>query len=480
MRTFVTFYTKSWQYVGHMVTGARWRGWGMAFTRALVLVTFALVPVWYRFGASPFGSSLYMSRFAITSSAAATVAVWLAAGLPGLRGLRQARWGGPWAAALLALALWMAFSGAWAFARAYAPDAALNAAVTFCLAALFALVTACTARPRWIVRALAVGVLFHGGLAVAQAINQGSLGLHALGEFTFSPDQPGVSVIVAGGWRFARPYGLLPHPNILAGALLLGVLAAAGGFVGAAKMAWFWRLIALAGVAVGGAGLLLSFSRSAWVGLAVGSLALLIGAFPLLRSRLGLRRLLVLAGVALLVSAAFFVAYRPLINARVGVGEESVELRSVADRLVYTEFALRSIGERPIFGVGAGSFPWRSGAYLRQTFYDLRGDHVHNIYLSAAAELGLIGLALLVLALGAGMAAAVAQVRASSGEERAARAALLAAGVGFAVIGWFDHYPYSILHMQIALWAALAAALAPGPPAMTLDREGLSPLSSTP
>ncbi|MFN8564166.1 MAG: hypothetical protein U0703_21690 [Anaerolineae bacterium] len=35
----------------------------------------------------------------------------------------------------------------------------------------------------------------------------------------------------------------------------------------------------------------------------------------------------------------------------------SVELRSVSDRIVFMDFAFRSIVERPILGVGIGNFP---------------------------------------------------------------------------------------------------------------------------
>ena len=118
-----------------------------------------------------------------------------------------------------------------------------------------------------------------------------------------------------------------------------------------------------------------------------------------------------------------------------------------------------------MLGVGIGNFPWRTSYYLVDTFYDLRGDNVHNVYLSAWAELGLVGFALLLVALVAGLAAAFRAARspievagASWLDDRTARAALLAIAVAVAVIGLLDHYPWTILHFQMLWWGGLAVA----------------------
>ena len=195
----------------------------------------------------------------------------------------------------------------------------------------------------------------------------------------------------------------------------------------------------------------------------------MVAVLPLLRWTLRDRarrfQLVVTLALALAVGAAFVAGFAPFLAARAGSGEESIELRSVADRIVYTDFALRSIGERPVLGVGIGNFPWRTSYYLVDTFYDLRGDNVHNVYLSAWAELGLVGFALLLVALVAGLAAAFRAARspievagASWLDDRTARAALLAIAVAVAVIGLLDHYPWTILHFQMLWWGGLAVA----------------------
>ncbi|MFN8451698.1 MAG: O-antigen ligase family protein [Anaerolineae bacterium] len=264
------------------------------------------------------------------------------------------------------------------------------------------------------------------------------------------------------GIERARPYGLLPHPNLLAGALLVGVLASAAWVISTRR----WRQVAgIAVVALGCWALLLSFSRAAWGGLVVGALAMLLFVRPHLR-RIDVRFSTAVAVVAaVLVGVAFAVGYQPLLAARVGEGQESVELRSVSDRLVFMDFAFRSMVERPILGVGIGNFPWRTSYYLVDTNFDLRGDNVHNVLLSVAAELGVVGLALALAAIVSGVIAVIGGLRAAASspdDDRASRLALFAVFAALLAVGVLDHYPWTQIHFQVAWWGCLAAAFPNG------------------
>jgi O-antigen ligase len=366
-----------------------------------------------------------------------------------------------WALSLLTLALWAVLSQTWAFQRVEHPEVGATAALQFGVMALFAVVVACSGlSTHTVVTALVIGLIWNSALVTLQAAEQGALGLSALGEFPFGIGMEGVSIIRADDLTFVRPYGLMPHPNMLAGVMLVGVVAA-----GAWALSPRWRT-ALAGAAItafGLWGLLLTFSRAAWLGLAAGGLVILLLALPLLRRRAHERGALLTLAMSAAAGMLFVTLYTPFLAARIGEGQESIELRSVADRIVFTDFALRSIGERPLLGVGIGNFPWRASYYIAETFYDLRGDYVHHVLLAAWAELGTVGLALLLTAIFSGALAAFRLIRAG-GRDRC-RIVLLAAFAALAVIGWFDHYPWTILHLQIAWWGSLAASLAPLPPA---------------
>lgn len=422
-----------------------------------ILLTFALIPVWYRLPQSPLFARIYVTRFLIFLPMLWTIFWWLVLRAPGLRDLRG--WCARWALALLLLALWGFASQVWAFQRVDYPDVGATAALQFGVSALFAVVVACAApSPRAIVAVLALALIGNSALTVLQAQHQSSLGLLALGEFPFNPQQIGVSILESGTLRWVRPYGLLPHPNLLAGALLVGVLASAAWVISTRR----WQQVAgIAVIALGFWALLLSFSRAAWGGLVVGALAMLLFVRPHFR-RIDTRISAAVAVIAaLVVGLAFAVGYQPLLAARVGEGQESVELRSVSDRIVFMDFAFRSIAERPILGVGIGNFPWRTSYYLVDTNFDLRGDNVHNVLLSVTAELGVVGLALVLAAIVSGVIAVIKGLRAAASspdDDRASRLALFAVFVALLAVGVLDHYPWTQIHFQVAWWGCLAAS----------------------
>jgi O-antigen ligase len=422
-----------------------------------ILVTFLLMPVWYRFPGSPRSfDTFYSTGFLIFWPMLWTVVWWLLMGLPGIKSLwrdRAHRW---WMFAILGLLLWAFFSSQWSYTRPFRHEVTIGAALPFGLAILFAIVVACAAPAhRYLVTALIIGVVWNSGLTFLQVANQGSIGLRAIGEFRISPEN-GASVVQAGAVRWLRPYGLLPHPNMLAGFLMISLLAVAAWVFSRRPMKWFaGTVIALSGLFA----LLLTFSRAAWGGFAIGFVVMLVLAWRdnsgSTRRFLRLEPLLTL-GMALIVGIVFVLLFQDFLLARAGINTESIELRSISDRTVYTQFAFRSIRETPIWGLGIGNFPWRTSYYLMFTDYDLRGDNVHNIYLSAWAELGIVGLILMMSAMITG---AWAVVRTSTrGREYIERIGQFAGFIALAAIGLLDHYPWTAIQFQAAFWGLLAAA----------------------
>ena len=412
-----------------------------------IIAAFLLIPLWYRLPTvPPLLPPLYVSRFLILLPMLWTVGWWLGLGLPGFHTLRQDPARRLWALALLLLVLWAFLSQTWAFRRVENPEVGASAALQFGCVALFALVVACTAPSRrWLTGALVVGLVGSSIVAILQVTQQSSIGLQALGEFRLDASRPGVSVVQAGAVRWLRPYGLLPHPNILAGFLMIALLSAGAWIVAGRR--WWWAVGAVV-AAFGFWALLLTFSRAAWGGLVIGGLV------ALWRVRPWSRRLWLSAALLIVVALAFLQAYRPFLLARAGVSTESIELRSISDRAVFNGFALRAVREFPIGGVGMGNFPWRSSYYLVFTNFDLRGDNVHNIYLSAWAELGTVGLVLLLAALGSGVWAALRR-------PPDPHAAFLFAGfIALSAIGLLDHYPWTLIQFQAAWWGLLAASAA--------------------
>lgn len=424
-----------------------------------IIATFALIPVWYRLkGAPPSFDIFYGAGFLIFWPMLWTVIWWLIMGLPGLRSLlhnRRQRW---WILALILLIIWSWLSYSWAYTSRTMlpprPEVTISTALPFTLAALFAVIVACTSPSvRVIALSLVVGLIWNSLVVFLQVGHQGSIGLGGLGEFNLDPARSGVAIVQADGLRWLRPYGLLPHPNILAGFLVVALLAAVTWIVSSRRLNRYTGTFILL---IGLWSLLLTFSRGAWIGFAVGTTLFAILIWRIERKRLPL--LIMGIGLMFIVVATFAVIYRPFLAARAGIGDESVELRSTSDRAVYNQMALRAIGESPILGVGLGNFPWVAAYYLIETGFDLRGQQVHNIYLAARAELGMVGFGLTMLANGTGLWAGLKSITDGtlSSDERMTRAGLLSGVVGLLVIGLIDHYPWTLLQFQVAWWGLLA------------------------
>lgn len=449
-----------------------------------ILATFTLIPVWKRLSTQEppplFLPNLYVSYFWILLPMLWSIAWWLILRLPGFHILRKDTFRAGWALALLLLALWSLASPLWAFQRDAHPEVAKSASLQFGVAALFAVVVACAAPSRRaIIATLVISLLWSSIVAIGQAANQGSIGLRPLGEFTLGVNQPGIGYVQASDARWLRPYGLLPHPNMLAGCFAVGLLATVPWLFSRQRVLWWAGILIFT---LGLWGFLLTFSRGAWIGFTAGIFAMLplvvrggttLPATALWKwDKLLLAfwqffispRILLILAVFLAVSIPFALTFRPFLEARAGVGGEPIERRSVSDRIVFATFAYNSIIERPIIGVGIGNFPWRTSFYLMRTDYDLRGDNVHHVLLSAWAELGIVGFVLVIMALVLGLEATLRNLRQPDRSDQADRLntiALLGGFMALTVLGLLDHYPWTLLQFQVAWWGLLAAVVKP-------------------
>ncbi len=423
--------------------------------RLAALLTFALIPFWARLPAAPPPfSATYTLGFAISWIMLCTVALWMLSGLTGWRRFRTSPRRNLWAIALILLLLWAFLSQGWAFINVRYPSIAQNAALQRAIMTGFVL--ACAMNPprlRHVLMVLAGSMLLHGLFGGWQVAQQSSIGLP--GEVALNPALSGVGVIEADGVRWLRPYGFLPHPNILAGILAAGLLAVAPFLLNNHRTRYAVWSVWLIGLWC----LLLTFSRGAWLGFGAGLLSGLI----LLRHTAHLWRMLLPVIALSMVAAVGFVAlYQPFLIARTTIADENTEMRSIADRVVFNQIATETIALTPVHGVGAGNFPWVASYYLHYaTDYDLEGDNVHNVYLTLWTELGIVGLALFLVALIAGMLAALRQISDASTTQTPERAALLAIVIAFMVIGLVDHYPITLMQTSTLWMSSLALTLSP-------------------
>lgn len=326
---------------------------------------------------------------------------------------------------------------------------------------VFSLVMICARLPiRWIGIALLFGLIWNSVLASTQVALQAPIGIAFLGEFRFDPASSGTVVVQAEGVRWLRPYGLLPHPNMLGGFMVMALLAAFAWVITWHKRYW---LLASAIFMFGLWAFFLTFSRSAWLGLGAGiGIALLLTCRTWWNDRAKVIRIGLIFGSMAIALGLFLVLYRPFLAARAGIGEESIELRSTSDRTVYNQIAVDAIKTSPILGVGIGNYPWYAAEYLAKTDFDLRGQPVHNIYLSAWAELGIVGLLLFASIVALSIRVGIKNiVLTSNNVSHFHYAAAVGAVIAFLIIGLFDHYTWTIIQFQAAFWGVMAVAVQP-------------------
>jgi O-antigen ligase len=244
-------------------------------------------------------------------------------------------------------------------------------------------------------------------------------------------------VALVDGVRWLRAYGLTFHPNVLGGFLVVALLLTTP-WLKRLQMIGLWWLLWL--------GLALTLSRAAWLAAVLTAPLALLAVFLKQReARAGLA--LAVAGVVAIgalffsyANAQFLSRIGPLINYVYGPDEpfptSPLEERSLSERAELSELAWEIIAERPLQGVGAGNFAL-AVPRLRPLMIS---QSVHNVPLLLAAEVGLLGSALWLLA---GITVAV---RLITNWSRASAWLVCAciAWLALLVVSSFDSYPWAL------------------------------------
>lgn len=216
-----------------------------------------------------------------------------------------------------------------------------------------------------ILSTLTVSVIFFSTVGVVQFIAQRTIGFpfNWLGERSFTMATPSIALVELSGKNLMRAYSTFPHPNSLAGYLIVVVLI----IWGLGKRVGFWLLVPIIAI-------VLSFSRSAWI--SAGVIATLFSVKNLNKS---FSSKLFKITPLLLVIISFSVFLFPDISVNMS--------RSLSERRLLGIESLKVFSANPIFGVGLNN------SLINPKIV----QPVHNVYLLVATEMGVVGLVVVFL-----------------------------------------------------------------------------------
>lgn len=224
-------------------------------------------------------------------------------------------------------------------------------------------------------------------LAIWQWLSQSVFSSKWLGMAEQISSKGGVSVLESLSGRWLRAYGSLPHPNILAGFLVICLLMLAGLYFSAKKLKE--RCIYLIIFCFLILGLFLTFSRGAWLTLFISLFFLLILVWT--QNQSFRKPLLELIVIVLTMAILFSLIISDPVLTRIS-GEQRLEIKSTEQRVLYTGWAREIIKENWLFGVGIGNFTLFVHDNINAGLKSWDYQPVHNIYLLIFCELGIFGL----------------------------------------------------------------------------------------
>jgi putative inorganic carbon (hco3(-)) transporter len=211
-----------------------------------------------------------------------------------------------------------------------------------------------------------------------------------------------------------------------------------------------WRLVALGVLGLCAIGIVFTLTRAIWLASAVATLAAMM-ATP------QLRRFVVPTMAA---GAGLVIAMLALVPGLQGdVAERQADKLPIYDRLNTNAAGLRMLEEKPLFGQGWQTFADRSRDYLWQNDdYPLTGVGIdlHNVFLSHAVELGLLGFLAWIIAWGWGIGGAI--ISRGPPELTPWRTGLIALAVHWVIVGNLGPLGYALPTLLLWSWAAVVWA----------------------
>jgi putative inorganic carbon (HCO3(-)) transporter len=232
---------------------------------------------------------------------------------------------------------------------------------------------------------LFIAALVQALLAIAQFHVQHGIGLNWLGEYVSPLGTPGLATMSFGAEKIIRAYGTMPHPNVLGGFLVFGLIL--GIFLATSAKNQLWKLFVSCGTVFISLGIFLTFSRMAWLAAVITVLAYV--AYYLFHAKQKNKIWLTLALTIVSCGTVFALWSSYLLNRTA-----NIDPASISSRGMFNNMSMELVKQNLIFGTGQGNYIQS----LEQMFHmePWQYQPAHNIFLVIAVQFGLLGLGLFV------------------------------------------------------------------------------------
>ena len=287
---------------------------------------------------------------------------------------------------------------------------------------------------------LSIATIYTAAIGVTQFFLQRTIGgpFYYLGERTFSSSTPGIALGTYFGSQLLRPYATFPHPNALAGFLVVSFLIFKDKKAENLVDKVVKSLAAVCFLLL----LFLSNSQGAWLVFLTCGFIYLLSKYRAILARKAVFFLVILATILSLVSPIFFQK----------VSSENTHLSEGVERRISLAISSgKMIAERPVFGVGLNNF--LVALSQKGTRFDSAWflQPVHNIYLLVFAEAGLFGLFLFVYIL--------TKALRNLYEKNKGVSFLMLSLLAIVLTGLFDHYWLTLQQTQLLFSIVLGFSL---------------------
>ena len=289
-------------------------------------------------------------------------------------------------------------------------------------------------------------------LGIYQFFTQSVFASKWLGMAAQSPDQiVGESVVATSAGRWLRAYGSFPHPNILAGFLVVCLIFLIGYLfiIRAHLRVRVWQIVlTVSAFVVTAFGLILTFSRAAWLVFGVCLLFCLLIAW-LQKNKFRVRILLEIFAWLIMLAVFSYVQLPELWHTRL-TATGRLETMSLTQRTEQYSQAETVLNKYWTYGAGLGSYTYA----LYQNHSSLEAwdyQPVHNIYILAAAEIGVFG-GLLILLLAMEFFRQAFVIHWKKLDEDQWFFVYTIAFLALLLLGFFDHYLWTMSFGVLFFW----------------------------